>query len=93
MKKLLLVLLFVATSANAAKWFEANNTGGGKIVLFTNKCEGKESGQMMLAYLPGGKTVNGCWWFFGDKVHVIYKDGDTYTYDPNGFVMKSDEGK
>jgi hypothetical protein len=93
MKKLLIALLFVATTGHAEQWFETNNTGGGKIVLFKNKCYGKESGMLMMAYLPGGKTVNGCWWYFGDKVHVIYNDGETYTYDPKGFVMKNDEGK
>lgn len=93
MKKILIALLFTAASAQAAEWFETNNTGGGKIVLYTTKCEGKESGKVMLAFLPGGKTYRGCWWYFGDRVHVIYKDGSAYTYDPDGFVKKNDEGK
>ena len=93
MKKILIALLFISSAANADQWFEANNTGGGKIVLFTTKCTGKESGRMMLSYLPGGKTIDGCWWYFGDKVHVIYKDGETYTYEPSLFIVKNDEGK
>jgi hypothetical protein len=92
MKKLLIVLLFAVTSVHAEQWFESNNTGGGKIVLFKTKCEGRERGMIMLAYISGGKTINGCWWYFGDKVHVVYSDGDTYTYDPNAFVLK-DDGK
>lgn len=76
MKKLLIGLLFVATSAHAERWFEMKNDAGGKIILTTYKCEGTKEGKLAIATTDTGKSLDGCWYYFVEMVHIVWKTGD-----------------
>ncbi len=90
MKKLLLLLL-IAPMAQAEEWFEGPNQSGGKIVLLSYACDVRPEAKTlkrMYAAHSTGRTVWGCWNYWNDAVHVVYDDGESYTYDPNLFVYK-----
>ena len=85
MKKLLIILcLFIAT-AHAEEWFEMPNQAGGKIILLTGKCIGKNGGNFVISTTPSGETVNGCWYFFANMVHIIWDNGDKSSFSPTSF--------
>jgi hypothetical protein len=91
MKKLLTLLLIVSSFAYADEWFEGLNQSGGKIVLLTDPCSPRPNAKTlrrMYAAHANGKTLWGCWNFWNESIHVIYDDGESYTYDPNIFVYK-----
>jgi hypothetical protein len=90
MKKLLIALLLVSGLANAAEeWFESANNSGGKIVLLTYACPNAPTLKRMYAYHKEGMTFWGCWNYWNDMVHVVYDNGDNYTYDPTLFARKT----
>jgi len=92
MKKLLIALMLVCGAANAEEeWFESANESGGKIVLLTAGCASRPEAttmRRMYAAHRNGQTVWGCWNYWNDAVHVVYDDGQSYTYDPNLFARK-----
>jgi hypothetical protein len=92
MKKLLLALMLVSSVVHAQEeWWESENESGGKIVLLPYKCSRAESTTMRRMYSAhkNGKTWWGCWNFWADQVHVVYDEGQSYTYDPTLFVRKT----
>lgn len=92
MKKLILLLILVCGTAQAEQWFEAQNNSGGKILLLTTKCVDSD-GRMVISNSPSGEAKLGCWYYFAEMIHVIWKDGvvRNSTYDPNAFVVKGEK--
>ena len=92
-KKLLLALLFVATAAHAEEeWWESANESGGKIILLNDQCTSRpdlKTLKRMFAAHKNGQTVWGCWNYWSGMVHVIYDDGQSYTYNPALFTRKT----
>ena len=89
MKKLIIAaMLLTAGVAHAEKWFEMPNKAGGKIILTEYKCETNEKGRMVIATLPEGDTVQGCWFYFTDMVHIKWDSGKVSSFSPNDFVAK-----
>jgi len=88
--KILIGALPIAASVTAqAQTWQAENTGGGRIVLTSRDCpdypnKGLRSGY---AYTQGGKTFSFCWVFADGVVKALYKDGSQYTYNPNDFTQ------
>lgn len=92
MKRLLIALMLISGFANAEEWFESANESGGKIVLLTSECSSRpeqKTLKRMYAAHKTGATVWGCWNYWSEQVHVIYDDGQSYTYDPALFVRKT----
>ena len=92
MKKILFVLMLLCSTAQAEEWFESGNESGGKIVLLTYGCTSRPEAttmKRMYAAHKNGQTTWGCWNYWSDMVHVVYDDGQSYTYDPNLFVRKN----
>jgi len=88
MKKILAMLLLVATTASADSWFEMPNQAGGKILLLDQLCEGKTSGKLVIATIPDGDNINGCWYYFADMVHIVWSNGKTSSFEPKSFTPK-----
>ena len=88
MKKLLLALTLICASAFAEEWFEMPNEAGGKIILLTAKCDTKNDGKMVIATMPSGNNIQGCWWYFADMVHVVWANGKTSSFQPNDFTAR-----
>jgi hypothetical protein len=85
MKKLLLILTLLTTSVHAEEWLETRNEVGGKILFLLSHCgNDKDSGRMVIATIPNGDTVNGCWFYFADMIHVVWtgQGGKTSSFDP-----------
>lgn len=91
-KMILALLLCISCSAHASWWFETANTAGGKILLLPTKCQGSESGRLVIATTPTGATVHGCWYLFADLFHVLWNNGGASSYDPSIFEYRK-EGK
>jgi hypothetical protein len=85
MKKLLISLcLFIAT-AHAEEWFEMPNQAGGKMLLLTSKCVGKNNGGFVISTTATGDTLNGCWYFFANMIHIVWDDGSNSSFNPSSF--------
>jgi hypothetical protein len=85
MKKLIILLcLFIAT-AHAEEWFEMPNQAGGKMLLLTGKCTGKNGGSFVISTTSTGDTLNGCWYFFANMIHIIWEDGSRSSFNPSSF--------
>lgn len=52
--------------------YEADNDGGGKIVLTERECKGYPALKFMYAYHGSGVYMDGCWAIIDGKVHVYY---------------------
>ena len=93
MNKLLITLMLVSGFAQAAEeWFESTNESGGKIVLLNSECINRANQntlKRMYAAHKNGQTYWGCWNYWADQVHVIYDEGQSYTYDPTLFVRRT----
>ena len=88
MKKLLIGFLFVPMLAHAERWFEMRNNAGGKIILTEYKCENNDKGRAAIATTDTGKTLDGCWFYFTDMVHILWKSGDKSSFEPKDFVVR-----
>ena len=88
MKKLLIAMLFVPMLAHAERWFEMRNNAGGKIILTEYKCETGDGGKMVISTTKDGTTIQGCWFFFTDMVHIRWDSGTISSFNPNEFTMK-----
>lgn len=89
MKKLaLLAFFYCAFSYAADRWLEMPNNAGGKIMLLNTKCSGTDEGKLVIATTPSGANVHGCWWYFAEMVHVVWKSGDTSSFDVNAFKVR-----
>lgn len=91
MKKLILLFVFLCNFANAEQWFEMPNKAGGKIILLTEKCAGTNGGKMVIATTTDGTNVNGCWYYFAEMVHIVWKGGETSSFNPTDFSMKENK--
>lgn len=88
MKKIIALLMLVPALAHAERWFEMKNNAGGKIILTEYKCEGSKEGKLAIATTDTGKSLDGCWFYFVDMVHVVWKTGDKSTFEPKDFVAR-----
>lgn len=88
MKKLLALMLMIPAFAYAERWLEMPNNAGGKIILTEYKCPDNDNGRLSIATTKEGKTAEGCWFYFTEMVHVVWKTGERYTYEPTSFVAK-----
>ncbi len=88
MRALILALAIVSTPALADKWLEMPNQAGGKILLLPDRCTDTENGRMVIATMPEGTNISGCWWFFADMVHIVWKGGKTSSFEPNAFTVR-----
>lgn len=89
MNKLLITLLLLPSLAFAEQWLEAANDAGGKILLLQTKCgSGKNDGRMVIATTSKGDSVNGCWYYFAEMVHVVWKDGKTSSFNSENFMAR-----
>lgn len=95
MKKLLITLLLVSSSAYAEKYFEQRNKAGGKIVLHATQCYDKSKPALRLATAssPTGKTDFGCWGYFGGEVHIVFDDGERRAYSADVFTFIDTDGQ
>lgn len=95
MKKLLWSLVLVACSVQAEEWMETQNNAGGKILFTQAKCDGR--GRMVIATMPDGDTVHGCWYYFSEMVHVVWTDarvrGKTSAFDPKTLSYRNSEDR
>lgn len=87
MKKTILALLLVCSTAYADKWLEMRNNAGGKIILMTSECRSGK-GKMVIATTPQGDNFNGCWYYFADMIHIVWENGKTSSFEPNDFQFK-----
>lgn len=92
MKKLLLVLTLLCTTAHADEWMEAANAAGGKILFLKSACSDTLYGRQVIATTKEGRTIHGCWFYFADMVHVVWngQGGKTSAYDPKELVYRKD---
>jgi hypothetical protein len=87
MKKFILVLTLLCGTAHADKWLEMPNNAGGKILLLSSECK-TGRGHMVIATTPQGDSINGCWYYFADMVHVVWDGGKTSSFNPTDFTYK-----
>ena len=86
MKKLLIALLFLSTSAFADTWITPNNAGG-QIILTDRICSDKyPSLRQMYSRNSSGETIKGCWGIYDGYVQAVYDDGTQRTYEPVSFT-------
>lgn len=88
MKKFIFALLFISSSAYAEKWLEMPNVAGGKIILLEAKCTRSEQGKVVIATTPQGDSINGCWYYFADMVHIAWDHGKLSSFNPSDFKFK-----
>lgn len=81
MKKIsaLLAGLLLATNVSAAVIAEANNSGGGRLVLTDTPCT-TNSGAVAYSTLATGRTLMGCWAVDDLYVHIRWQDNDLRSY-------------
>ena len=88
LNKLALLLAMFCGMAFAEEWFEMPNEAGGKIILTLTKCENTETGKLVIATTPKGGNVMGCWYYFSDMVHIVWKNGQTSSFNPTDFTAR-----
>lgn len=92
MKKLLIALLLISSSAMADTWTMKNN-GGGQIVLTDRKCEGFKHLNQAYTY-TNDAYLDGCWTLIDGKVHIAWgKNQGRRVYEINDFVPDQVEPK
>lgn len=93
--KHLIFAAMAAISFNAAAEvrFEAETTNGGSVVLTMRACSGESVLKDAYLIAPGGQTMNGCWGYFDDRIHVVWNDGSRFSYDPGHFRKRGEERK
>ena len=86
MKKLLICMLFISSSAMADTWVMPNN-GGGQVVLTDRHCVGYKN--LYYAYTYTDRVyLDGCWALIDGKVHVAWeKNQGRRVYNMNDFVV------
>jgi hypothetical protein len=97
-KKLIAVLLCLPLLAVAEPIAQADNDGGGKIVLTNDACivKGKHYENLYVIYsvLSGGRSIDGCYGLEGDTVVAIWEDCTKYRYPVSIFTLiKKKSGK
>lgn len=88
MKKILLILCLLPTFALAKEqWLEMRNNAGGKILLLLQKCD-DDQGRMAIATTSEGISFNGCWYYFSEMIHIVWKHGKTSSFEPKEFTVR-----
>lgn len=91
MKTLFAALMLASSFACAEEWMETPNEAGGKILFLSGSCgESKDVGRMVIATIPDGTVVNGCWYYFAEMIHVVWKNqgGRTSSFDPKNLSYR-----
>ena len=84
MKKLLICMLLISSSAMADTWVMPNQ-GGGQVVLTDRPCKGYKS--LFYAYTYTSRFyADACWALLDGKVHVVYEKGEKRVYEMNDFT-------
>ncbi len=85
MKALILALALIAGAAQA-QTFVANNNGGGQMILkMDEKCKASDKLFLIYSFTGNGTTIEGCWAYIDNAVHVIWEDGDKRVYPADMF--------
>lgn len=91
MKPLIFVLLLFASLTNAEEMAWIKNKADGKIILTDEACivDGKRYPHLFRSYMytGDGYHVNSCYFFEGDKIHMVYEDGNEYLYPIKNFTL------
>ena len=86
MKKIIALLMTVASlNANADSW-QTTNQNGRRIVLTETPCTGKVNQWVAFTQSSNAQTLFGCWFYSEGFAMVIWSDGDVRTYPANTFV-------
>lgn len=91
MKKLLIALLLITTSAQAEIYFAGKNAGGTDIILTLQKPEWCKGSYMMYTSTTKSEVFYGCWSYMQDAIHVVYADGERRVYNANLFEQRGKE--
>lgn len=78
----MLVSLLVTFNAQAKPMLEANNNGGGKIILTDEYCNDKVH-KLAFSQMNNTSTLLGCWAGDGQFVHIRWYDNDLRSYPYN----------
>lgn len=85
MKTLILALALIAGAAQA-QTFVAGNNGGGQIVLKMDEpCKRHKELMRIYTFTIEGLTLEGCWAYIDNAVHVLWDDGDKRVYPADMF--------
>lgn len=87
MKKLILSIFLVATTAGAGTVAMMKNNAGGVIVLTDVKCDKKSN--IVYANAGNGQTSFGCWFIDENFVFVRWNDGEVRTYPFSDWTFKT----
>ena len=79
MSKLLLALLLVSNSVMAEIVATAINKNGGKMVLTSDLCANSK-GKIAYSQMDNHPTSTGCWNFDTEFIHILWNDGDLWSY-------------
>ncbi len=88
MKKILILLMLACSTANAETWLEMPNQAGGKVILLPQKCNTTNEGRIVIATSDEGPSLNGCWWYFADMIHIVWDGGKTSSFNPSSFKAR-----
>jgi len=83
----------LAFNAQAAVVAQADNGGGGKIVLFDAVCKTNQNMRAMLGYSGDGEIMQGCWLAESGVVIIKWSDGDVRRYPIRVFKADSEGEK
>jgi hypothetical protein len=92
MKKLLLLLCFLCSSAMSEGIAWLNNNAGGKIIITNEICkdtDGKVYKKLnrIYMYTSEGLTMEGCYYLADELVQTIWVNGKEMKYEISGFTM------
>jgi hypothetical protein len=79
MRKFVLLLALLGTSAHAEVIAESNNKGGGKMALTNETCR-DNSHKLAYSVVSGYPTLMGCWSSDNSHVHIKWYDNDLRSY-------------
>lgn len=94
MKRMLLALFFVGSVANAEVLGIGINKLGQKMLITDEPCtssavkeEMRPKMKKFYSFVTDTKYLGGCWVIYdGDKVFVLYNDGDGQLYNSDSFL-------
>lgn len=92
MKKLILAaLLAVSGGVSAEEVMVANNDAGGSLVLTTRPCiidgENRKHFRAAFTTAANGQAMSACWMPVGERIGVVYRDGESRYYKPSDFQV------
>ena len=92
LKLIATIATFVSLPAMADSWAIPNKAGG-EIVINDKLCPGYKHIMQAYLYVPGGRSMTGCWMLQDGMVRVVWQDNTEYVYPANDFYKKSTDKK